>query len=134
MASGRLPGNFEACPGTFDGKLTVHLGQTRHDVKEKTLGRCAGVDRVRQAFELNSLLALISHHIDQVLDAPPESIKLPDDKGVAFAQGLLGLRPARPFRATAADLVFNSNIFLQPALAKASVCNSGFWGCVETRA
>ncbi len=70
----------------------------------------SGINGVGQAFELDTLLLELTDQIDQVLDASPKPVQLPDHERVSFAKTFLRLRKARAFCSAAAYLVFE-NLF-----------------------
>ncbi len=67
-------------------------------------GTC--IDRVGETLELDTLLLELTDQIDQVLDASPKPVQLPDHERVSFAKTFLRLRKARAFCSAAAYLVF----------------------------
>ena len=74
------------CP--FGDQLALNLAnpqylQSERCVQEEATCRCARVDAVRQAHEVDPVLLEVAHEIDQLLDAPPQTVLLPDDERVA---------------------------------------------------
>lgn len=64
-------------------KISFHLRERGHDVKEEAARRRRGVDAVGYAHKLNSLALKGGHHIDELSNGPSEPVKFPDDEGIA---------------------------------------------------
>jgi hypothetical protein len=74
-------------------------------VEKEAARRCARVDGVGEAFELNSLYMQVGYKINQILYAAAKPVQLPNDKSIPLAETLHNLCQSGPFGAAAADLV-----------------------------
>ena len=59
-------------------------------------GRRSGVDGVGEAPQLDALLVQLADQIDRMLDRPAQSVKHPDDPGIALTQHFECLDQAWP--------------------------------------
>lgn len=78
-------GGGKACLGSFDRELAFHLRERRHDVEEEPAGWRRGVDLVSQRTEAHTVSVELFGEVDEVLHRPAESVKFPDDEGIASA-------------------------------------------------
>ena len=75
-------------------------------MEEESAGGCAGVDRIRQASELDSIRLQLADEIDELLDAPAQPVKFPNHKCVSRAKVLPSLSETEAFSPTPARPVF----------------------------
>lgn len=75
-------------------------------MEEETTRRRTGVDRVRQAFELNALLLKLPDQIDKMLNTTAKPIQFADHEGVSVTQAVTSLRETGTFRSAPTHPVF----------------------------
>ena len=75
-------------------------------MEEESAGSRSSVDGVGEALELHSLLLQLVDQIDQVLDAPAQTVKFPNHEGVAGTKSFHRLSEARALSPGPAHPVF----------------------------
>ena len=61
------------------------MSQARHHVKEESSRRCAGIDGVGEALELDALAMQVADQIDEILHAAGQTVQFPDHERVSLA-------------------------------------------------
>lgn len=110
-----MASDFETRSGSFDSEFTFHLSQARHNVEEEASRSGTCIDRVGQAFELDTLPLKFADKIHEVLYAAPEPVQSPDDEGISFAESFLS------FGQTWTVCPASSNFVLEDLLAASLV-------------
>jgi hypothetical protein len=67
-------------------EIALELGNSAEDVKDQLPAWRRRVDALREADELNTTLAQLFDHLDQVGQGPAEAVQFPHDKRVAWAR------------------------------------------------
>ena len=72
--------------GALADEVTLHLGESRHHMKEEASGRCPGVNAVGDAAELDSASLQVFDERYELPNRAPKPVKLPDDEPIAGAK------------------------------------------------
>jgi hypothetical protein len=109
-----------------DCKLSIHLGEARHDMEEEPSSRSTRVDGVREADEVDALLLEAAHEIDELLHAPTQPVELPDHERVASPQDVEGSLEPRTVGNPATHSVLEE--LLAPGVRQCVLLHVETWG------